>query len=599
MTLLLNCKDISLEYPTKRVLDAVTLGISDGERIGVVGKNGDGKSTLLQLLAGEKIPDSGEIIKNSAVTIGTLQQTDQLDPEQTVLHEVAGNAAEHEWAANRRTREILDALLCDISQTDLVGELSGGQRRRVDLARLLIGDWDILMLDEPTNHLDIQTITWLADHLKTRWPKDSGALLVVTHDRWFLDEVCTAMWEVHSGQVRPFEGGYSAYILQRVERDRLERLREQKHQNLLRKELAWLSRGARARSSKPKFHLKVAQDLIEHEPPPRNTLELKQAAMTRLGKQVIELESATKALGGRTLIDNVTWLIGPGDRFAVLGANGVGKTTLLRILEGKLPLDHGLIKIGKTVSMAVLSQQLEELDPFAQERVREVLAQYKKGYEVDGKSLSPAQLLERLGFEREHLQTRVFELSGGQKRRLQLLLTLLKEPNVLILDEPGNDFDTDMLAIMEDLLDSWPGTLVLVSHDRYLVERVSDHQYALIDGHLRHLPGGVDEYLRITSAQARSAKAAFSRQGHQEAPIEHEETATLSGGDAYKARKEVASLERKMATTEKEIEAVDAKMHQVDPSNFEELATIQAEKQALQQELSNMETRWLELSEQL
>jgi len=625
---LLVAKDLKLTFPTKRVFDAVTLSIDNADRIGVVGRNGDGKSSLLRLLIGELTPDSGEVMKRSDVTIGILHQKDALDPKTTALQAATGNTQVHEWAAERRSREIIETLLADINHDAPIEELSGGQRRRVDLARLLIGSWDILMLDEPTNHLDMQTITWLAEHLKARWPQDSGALLVVTHDRWFLDEVCLGMWEVHDGRVSPFEGGYSAYVLQRVERDRLLQLAEEKRQNQMRKVLAWLSRGARARATKPKFHLKIARELIADEPEPRNTLELKRVAMTRLGKQVIEFKEVTEILGGKTLLKESSFLIGPGDRLGILGANGVGKTTLLRLMLGELTPTAGQVKIGATVQMAYLSQQLGELEGLMDRRVLEVLDDYKRGHIIDGKYVSSLDLLQRLGFEREYFMARIRDLSGGQRRRLQLLLTLLKEPNVLILDEPGNDFDTDMLVVFEDLLDTWPGTLVLVSHDRYLVERVTDMQYALVDGALRHLPGGVDEFLcmtvdelglprlpkstpleridqnaksALTDAQDKqSATQSFEgSQGSQSSQDSSSPRAVLSASEAHEARKQLASMERKISTLEKKIEQQKAALLACDPTDYLALGAIQDEMQNLQAKLFELEASWLDLSEKL
>ncbi|MEC4183918.1 ABC-F family ATP-binding cassette domain-containing protein, partial [Adlercreutzia sp. R21] len=497
MAFLLGCEKVRVEFPTKTVFTDLSLGVDEGARIGIVGQNGDGKSTLLRVLAGGVEVDDGRVIRTRGVSVGVLGQTDDLRDEDTVEHAVVGDVPEYEWAGSARTRAIIAGLLGDVTWDAPVGTLSGGQRRRVDLARLLIGDWDVLMLDEPTNHLDVRAITWLADHLKTRWRPGSGALLVVTHDRWFLDEVCQAMWEVQGQRVWPFEGGFSAYIMQRVERDRLQALAEQKRQNALRRELAWLSRGARARATKPKFHVAAAQALIADVPPLRNELELKRMAMARLGKQVVDLQGATLRFGDRVILDDVDWIIGPGDRYGIVGANGIGKTTLLRIIQGLQPLDRGRVKIGQTVRFAVLSQHLDELTKLGDDRVRQVIARYSRRTMLDGKEMTPGQLLERLGFTKDDQNEPVCDLSGGQKRRLALMLILLDEPNVLILDEPGNDLDTDMLAAVESLLDGWPGTLLLVTHDRYLMERVTDHQFALIDGKVRHLPGGVDEYLRL------------------------------------------------------------------------------------------------------
>ena len=606
VAVLITAKDVEIEFPTKRVFDPVTLGVNTGDRIGIVGKNGDGKSTLLSLLGGSLEPDSGEVIRRSGTTVGRLAQADNLEDEDSVEHAVVGDVPEYTWASDRTVREIIAALLGDIPWDGTVGELSGGQRRRVDLARLLIGDWDVLMLDEPTNHLDVHAIAWLAEHLKRRWTQGEGALLVVTHDRWFLDEVCTAMWEVHDGVVDPFEGGYSAYILPRVERDRQAQVAEQKRKNLARKELAWLSRGARARSSKPKFHLDIARELIADEPPVRNPLELKRVAVARLGKQVIDLERVTESFGEKTVLDDVTWLIGPGDRYGILGENGAGKTTLLRVIQGALSPTRGRVKIGKTVRVAVLSQRLDELEDLGTDRVREVLARYHTRYMIDGKSITPAQLLERLGFERSHLQARVSDLSGGQKRRLQLLLTLLQEPNVLILDEPGNDMDTDMLAVMEDLLDSWPGTLILVSHDRYLMERVTDDQYALIDGRIRHMPGGVDEFLRVIDERNEAAGSGGAKQAAGKlAPCDATRDGSadtqpaLTGGEAYQARKTLASTERKIAALEEQADRTQAAMHDIDPTDFVALGDKQAELQALRDQIAELEELWIDLSEKL
>ena len=453
MAFLLGCEKVSVEFPTKTVFEGLSLGVDEGARIGIVGQNGDGKSTLLRVLSGDVEVDDGRVIRTRGVSVGVLGQSDDLRDADTVERAVVGDIPEYEWAGDPRVRAIIAGLLEDVDWNATVGTLSGGQRRRVDLARLLIGDWDVLMLDEPTNHLDVRAITWLAEHLKTRWRRGAGALLVVTHDRWFLDEVCEAMWEVHGRRVWPFEGGFSAYIMQRVERDRLEALAEQKRQNALRRELAWLSRGARARATKPKFHVAAAQALIADVPPLRNELELKRMAMARLGKQVVDLKGASLRFGDRVILDDVDWIIGPGDRYGIVGANGIGKTTLLRIIQGLQPLDSGRVKIGQTVRFAVLSQHLDELRKLGDDRVRQVISRYSRRTMLDGKEMTPGQLLERLGFTKDDQNEPVCDLSGGQKRRLALMLILLDEPNVLILDEPGNDLDTDMLAAVESLLD--------------------------------------------------------------------------------------------------------------------------------------------------
>ena len=529
MGILIGCEHLSQEWPGKRVLADVTIGVNEGDRIGIVGKNGDGKSTLLQLIDHRLEPDDGAVTWRGGITVGMLGQSDQLDGDETVAHEVVGDVPEYEWASNPETRRIIAELIGDVDWDAKVDTLSGGQRRRVDLTRLLIGSWDVLLLDEPTNHLDMGAITWLASHLRHRWASGEGALLCITHDRWFLDEVCESMWEVHDGTIDPFEGGYSAYIQQRVERDRQAAVMEDRRQNMLRKELAWLSRGAQARSSKPKFRIDTARDMIADVPPLRNPLELKRLAVSRLGKQVFELKQATVAFGGRTVIDHVDWLVGPGDRYGILGENGAGKTTLLRLLDGKQAPTSGHVKIGKSVKLGILSQHIDLLADKLDWRVRELLGRYKRSYVIGGKEYTPEKLLESLGFDKRELDTPIRDLSGGQSRRLALMCVLLDEPNVLILDEPGNDLDTDMLTVMEDLLDDWPGTLLLVTHDRYLMERVTDDQFALIGGSLRHVPGGVDEYLRLigerhgsgdVSGHGPAPKAPVSQAKAQDAPAQ-------------------------------------------------------------------------------
>lgn len=605
---LFGCEGIHLEYPAKTVLDNVTLGVHEGDRIGIVGQNGDGKSTLLGVLAGLVEPDDGLVRHTRGLRIGMLGQRDSLEDEASVEYAVVGDTPEYVWAGDPRVREVISALIADIAWDAKVKTLSGGQRRRVDLARLLVGDWDVLMLDEPTNHLDMHAIAWLAAYLNRRWPKGTGALLTVTHDRWFLDEVANAMWEVHDGLVDPFEGGYSAYVLQRVERDRVAQVTEQKRKNLMRKELAWLSRGARARSTKPKFHMALAQELIAEEPPVRNTLELRAMAMQRLGKQCVELTRVTERFGDRTVLDNVDWIIGPGDRIGVLGENGAGKTTLLKIIQGAIKPTSGFVKIGKTVKFAVLSQRLDELEEMSKYRVTEVLSRYRTRVVLDGKETTPAKLLERLGFSSRHLYTRICDLSGGQKRRLQLLLILLDEPNVLILDEPGNDLDTDMLAVLEDLLDTWAGTLVMVTHDRYLMERVTDDQYALIGGKLRHCPRGVDEYLELLDERNRSAASGrtFADVTGQGAAAQAQQGASSKASDfgytnaeLREMKKRLASLNKKMGTAARKVEDKQAEMDGADPTDFVRLGELQAELGELRAAKEALEDEWLELADAL
>lgn len=624
MAILLGCDSVHLEFPTKLIAQDVTLGVNEGDRIGIVGKNGDGKSSLLGVLSGAVPPDAGRVTRRRDVTVGVLGQRDALDSASTVHRAVVGDLPEYEWAASPRVRQILDGLIADVPWEGLVGELSGGQRRRVDLARLLIGDYDVLMLDEPTNHLDMRTINWLAEHLKSRWQRGSGAMLVVTHDRWFLDEVCTSMWEVHDGCVDPFEGGYSAYILQRVERDRMAAVTEERRRNMARKELAWLSRGAQARSTKPKFRVEAARELIADVPPMRNELELKRLAVSRLGKQVIDVidvdagyengaaeDGSGAPASSRPVLSDVTWLIGAGDRYGLLGENGAGKTTLLNVIQGKLSPRRGRVKIGSTVRFGVLSQQLDELKPVEDDTIREVLARGKRYVMVEGKETSPEKLLERLGFTQQQMWSRIKDLSGGQKRRLSLLLTILEEPNVLILDEPGNDLDTDMLALVEDLLDSWPGTLILVTHDRFLMERVTDQQWALIGGTLRHVPGGVDEYLRLTEGlsaggSARPQAPGFNGgQGGDPNLSNVPQTGAqgprngLSNAERQRLKKEVASLERKMETRRAKVEELERGMFGIDPTDFAALTAQQDAVAAARDELDELEMAWLEASEQL
>ena len=608
MAFLLGCEKVRVEFPTKTVFDNVSLGIGEGDRIGIVGRNGDGKSTLLSLLSGALEPDEGRVVRNGSVRVGLLGQTDNLRDDDTVRHALVGDAPEYEWAGDARIRDILDGLVSDIPWDAEIGTLSGGQRRRVDLARLLIGDWDVIGLDEPTNHLDIRAIWWLAEHLKKRWRADTGALLVVTHDRWFLDEVCLNMWEVHDRRVEPFEGGYSAYIQQRVERQRVAALAEEKRQNALRRELAWLSRGAQARSTKPKFRVEAARALIADVQELRNPIELKRMAMARLGKQVVEMKQVTVRFDGRAVLDGLDWIIGPGDRYGIVGGNGVGKTTLLRTIQGLQAPDSGTVKIGKTVRFAVLSQHLDELMKYRGDRVREVIGRLGRRTMLDGKAMTPAQLLERLEFTRDDLNEPIEDLSGGQKRRLALMLILLDEPNVLILDEPGNDLDTDMLAAVEGLLDGWPGTLLLVTHDRYLMERVTDHQFALIDGKLRHLPRGIDEYLELASAgTARGADAKKPKESAVRPQTSPSEDAAgpsadgkrLSGGEIRALRKTMASNERKIETLKGKLETTRAEMATADPSDFVALGDFQKQLEDLQAQIDALEEEWLEAAEAL
>ena len=605
MAFMLGCEKVRVDFPTKTVFESVSLGVDEGDRIGIVGRNGDGKSTLLSMMAGMLEPDEGRVLRNGAVRVGVLGQFDKLSDDDTVERAVVGDIPEYEWAGDARIRDIIAGLASDIPWDAKVGTLSGGQRRRVDLVRLLIGDWDILALDEPTNHLDVRAITWLANHLKNRWRAGQGALLVVTHDRWFLDEVCTRMWEVHDRVVEPFEGGFSAYILQRVERDRLAALAEEKRQNALRRELAWLARGPKARGTKPKFRVDAAHELIADVPPLRNELKLKRMAMARLGKQVVELKNVTVRFDGKPapVLDGVDWIIGPGDRYGIVGANGVGKTTLLKVIQGVQAPTSGFVKIGKTVKFAVLSQHLDNLTRFGDDRVRQVISNYTRRMMLDGKEMTPAQLLEKLGFSRADLNEPVCDLSGGQKRRLALMLILLDEPNVLILDEPGNDMDTDMLAAIEELLDAWPGTLLLVTHDRFLMERVTDHQFALVDGHIRHLPRGVEEYLEMSArapkpvAHAKAPQGASANEGAKDAVAG--DGPQLSGGEIRELKKRMRSCENKTNTLRGKIEQAQADMAAADPSDFEALGKFQQQIDDFQVQIDELDEQWLEAAEAL
>ncbi|HWF70743.1 MAG TPA: ABC-F family ATP-binding cassette domain-containing protein [Mycobacterium sp.] len=589
MAHLLGAEAVHLEYPTQVVFESLTVGVSDGDRIGIVGRNGDGKSSLLGLLTGRVRPDSGRVTRRSGVRACALSQADILDSGSTVRWTLVGDRPEHEWAGNPRIRDVVGGLVADLAWNATIGTLSGGQRRRVQLAALLVGDWDVIALDEPTNHLDIEGITWLAGHLRQRWARNTGGLLLVTHDRWFLDEVATTTWEVHDGNVEPFDGGYAAYVLQRVERDRRAAVAEAKRQNLMRKELAWLRRGPPARTSKPKFRIDAANQLIADVPPLRNTVELAKLATARLGKDVVDLLDVSVSFDGHPVLRDVDWRIGPGERSGIVGANGAGKSTLLGLITGAVQPDSGKVKRGKTVQSAILDQRGDELAPLAGERVADVLGRLRSGYQVDGRDMTPAQLLERLGFAGKQLSARVGELSGGQRRRLQLMLTLLAEPNVLLLDEPTNDVDTDMLAATEDLLDSWPGTLIVVSHDRYLLERVTDQQYAILDGRLRHLPGGVDEYLRL-AAQATAEPLAAPASSTSEPQA-------MSGAELRAAQKELAAIDRRLARLADQIGAKHQELAEHDQSDHVGVTRLTQELRDLEDDVAGLENRWLELSE--
>ncbi|WP_077490273.1 ABC-F family ATP-binding cassette domain-containing protein [Sinomonas mesophila] len=627
MAHLLGGENLSISFGTRTVLDGVTVGLDEGHRIGVVGRNGDGKSTLMRLLAQRLEPDAGRVTKRRDVNIGYLDQGDVLDADLTVGAAIVGDRADYEWASNPAIRDIMGGLVEDVDWHARIRSLSGGQKRRVALAKLLIEPHDVIMLDEPTNHLDVEGVAWLARHLKTRWRANEGAFLVVTHDRWFLDEVCTDTWEVHDGIVDPFDGGYAAYVLARAERDRAAAVVESKRQNLMKKELAWLRRGAPARTSKPKFRIEAANALIADVPEPRDTVALSRMATARLGKDVIDLEDVSLAYarqdggaddgGNAPLFDGITLRLAPGERVGIVGVNGAGKSTLLRLLSGDIAPTAGRVRRGKTVVPAVLSQEVRELDDVAELRVVELIQREKQTVRVGGKELTAGQLVEQLGFTNEKQWTRISELSGGERRRLQLLRLLVGEPNVLMLDEPTNDLDTDTLTAVEDVLDGWPGTLVVVSHDRYLLERVTDHQLALLgDGRIRDLPGGVEQYLALREAALAGATGAANDGGGSlagatgtsgAAPASASGTGGGAGAAAAtpsrfseaqkrEARKELARIERQLGRIAQREEELHAQMA-ASAEDYARLGELNTELQDLVAQKEELELAWLEASE--
>jgi ATP-binding cassette subfamily F protein uup len=591
---LVNLEQAAKAYHDRVLLDGVSLGVSAGQRIGVVGRNGAGKTTLLAALAGAADLDSGRTTRARDVTVGYLPQSEQLTG--TVASVVFGGMAEHEWAADPRSRAVVEALLGDIDTSADVSRLSGGERRRTALAALLRVSYDLLLLDEPTNHLDVEAITWLAGYLH----QHATSFVVVTHDRWFLDAVTEQTWEVAGGQVYAYEGGYSAYVLAKAERGRIAAAIDQRRRNLLRKELAWLRRGPPARTSKPKFRIEAASALIVDEPPARDSVELARLAATRLGKTVVELVDVSMTAGSRTLLDHVTWQLGPGDRVGIVGVNGTGKTTLLRLLAGTLPVPSdgeistaGQVVTGSTVQLGYLTQEPAEVDPDL--RVLESAEQVRSSAVVGGKSeLSISQLLERLGLSGDRQWTRVGDLSGGERRRLQLLLMLLAEPNVLLLDEPTNDLDIETLTELEDLMDDWPGSVVVVSHDRYFLERVTDHVLGLIGGQLAYLPGGVDEYLSRREQEALAP-------GTTAAPARDASAGSAQGPTAAQQRagqKELARLERQIARLTDAETRLAADLAD-NASDYTRLVDLGAELRGVQTERAGLEERWLELAEEI
>ncbi|MFJ5814743.1 ABC-F family ATP-binding cassette domain-containing protein [Streptomyces sp. NPDC093108] len=599
---LVNVEQVSKVHGTRALLDGVSLGVSEGDRIGVVGRNGDGKTTLIRMLARLEEADSGRVTHNGGLRLGVLTQHDSLDPRATIRHEVIGDLADHEWAGSAKIRDVLTGLFGGLALPGfehgldtVIAPLSGGERRRIALAKLLIAEQDLIVLDEPTNHLDVEGISWLAGHLRAR----RSALVCVTHDRWFLDQVCTRMWDVQRGTVHEYEGGYSDYVFARAERERIAATEESKRQNLMRKELAWLRRGAPARTSKPRYRIEAANELIADVPPPRDTSELMKFANARLGKTVFDLEDVTVQAGPKTLLTHLTWQLGPGDRIGLVGVNGAGKTSLLRALaeaartQGEAQPAAGKVVVGKTVRLAYLSQEVHELNPNL--RVLEAVQQVRDRVDLGkGREMTAGQLCEQFGFSKEKQWTPVGDLSGGERRRLQILRLLMDEPNVLFLDEPTNDLDIETLTQLEDLLDGWPGSMIVISHDRFFIERTTDRVMALLgDRTLRMLPRGIDEYLerRQRMEEAATPSAAPATAKEKAAPA-----ATVSPQAARAAKKELQKVERqldKMSTRETTLHAQIAE-HATD---FEKVAKLDAELRELVAERDELEMRWLELAE--
>ncbi|MFI8852652.1 ABC-F family ATP-binding cassette domain-containing protein [Streptomyces sp. 891-h] len=609
---LVNLEAVDKVHGTRTILDALSLGVSEGDKIGVVGRNGDGKTTLIKVLAREEEPDAGRVTHAGGLRLGVLTQHDSLDPEATVRHEVVGDMADHEWAGVARVRDVLTGLFGGLDLPGfpqgldtVIGPLSGGERRRIALAKLLIAEQDLIVLDEPTNHLDVEGISWLAGHLRAR----RSSLVCVTHDRWFLDQVATRMWDVQRGAVHEYEGGYSDYVFARAERERIAAQEESKRQNLMRKELAWLRRGAPARTSKPRFRIEAANALIEGEPPPRDSQELMRFANSRLGKTVFDMEDVTVQAGPKVLLKHLTWQLGPGDRIGLVGVNGAGKTSLLRALadtartggEQTSPLvTEGRIKVGKTVKLAYLSQEVAELDPAL--RVLEAVEAVRSRIDLGkGREMTASQLCERFGFVKEKQWTPVGDLSGGERRRLQILRLLMDEPNVLFLDEPTNDLDIETLTQLEDLLDGWAGSLVVISHDRYFIERTTDRVLALLgDATLRMLPRGIDEYLerraRIEARAAAAAPAAAPGGSAATAPAEPAKANAKPAGLSRAAQKEMQRIERQVEKAEQREAALHAEMAE-HATDFERVAGLDAELREIREKREELELRWLELAD--
>ncbi|CUR58262.1 ABC transporter related protein [metagenome] len=594
MVNLLNLERVSKSYGVRPLLTEVSLGIAAGERIGIVGRNGDGKTTLLEVMSGLEPADTGRVSRSRGLTIGYLHQGDELVDTHTVREAVLGGKSDHEWAADATTRDVVEVLLAGVSLDRPVLGLSGGERRRCSLAALLLDHHDLVILDEPTNHLDVEAVAWLAQHVVKR----TSALVVVTHDRWFLDEVCQWTWEVHDGVVDAYEGGYAAFVLAKSERTRQESATETRRANLARKELAWLRRGPPARTSKPKFRIEAANALIADVPPARDRMELQNFATQRLGKDVLDIENVDLTRGPRQLLSQATWRLGPGDRVGIVGVNGAGKTSVLSLLAGTLAPDLGRVKQGKTVVLQHLTQQLDEIDPDARvlpsiEAIRRVTKT------VDGE-ITATSMLERFGFTGDRLTARLGDLSGGERRRFQLLRLLLTEPNVLLLDEPTNDLDIETLNVLEDFLDRWPGTLVVVSHDRYFLERVCDTVWALLgDGQISMLPRGVDEYLERRAASLRPVADVQPDPGDpSQMYTPGASRPKVGSAEERTARKAIAKLDKQLARLAQQEAALNAEIAE-HAQDYDKLAELTARLNALHAEKETAELEWLEAVEVL
>jgi ABC transport system ATP-binding/permease protein len=590
---LVNLERVSKSFGIRPLLADVSLGVAEGERVGVVGRNGDGKTTLLRVVAGLEEPDGGRVSRVRGLRLGHLPQGDDFATARraaraTVRHVVLGDRSDHEWAANAMTREVVEVLLADVDLDRHVDELSGGERRRTSLAALLLDEHDLVVLDEPTNHLDVEAVDWLARHLARR----TSALVVVTHDRWFLDTVCEETWEVHDGVVDAYDGGYAAFVLAKAERLRQAAATETRRRNLVRKELAWLRRGPPARTTKPRFRIEAANALIADEPPARDRLELQRFSTQRLGKDVLDVEDADLARGRRTLLRHATWRLGPGDRVGLVGVNGAGKTSVLRLLAGELPPQAGRVRIGRTVALAHLTQDVSELPPG--ERVLESVERVARVVRTATGEVTATAMLERFGFTGDRLTTRAGDLSGGERRRLQILRLLLREPNVLLLDEPTNDLDIQTLTVLEDYLDRWPGTLVVVSHDRYFLERTTDTVWALVDGQVSLLPGGVDEYLERRARVHDVVAPVVEHSAGPPAPSR----ARPGSSEEREARKTLSRVERGLARLAAEEAALHAEVVE-HAGDYERLAGLDASLRELAVRKGALEEQWLDAAARL